>query len=199
MRHLCKLLAVTAVGAASLLATPASAAIVLVGQFGGNDCGGKGGFSNCYAFPDGTQQGAVDPGSPSIIKFEKSGNFEVSNQFSMISGAEFDISYTGKTNTLEFTYTPDAGDPNIHYFAVKQANGFALFHDSDPITSAVLNLSDYFLKNPGYSHITFFNSGSTPAVPEPSTWALMLLGFGAVGWGLRRRSDREPRIRVLYN
>ena len=25
------------------------------------------------------------------------------------------------------------------------------------------------------------------AVPEPATWALMLIGFGAVGWQLRRR------------
>jgi hypothetical protein len=25
------------------------------------------------------------------------------------------------------------------------------------------------------------------AVPEPATWALMLLGFGAIGWQLRRR------------
>lgn len=29
----------------------------------------------------------------------------------------------------------------------------------------------------------FVNAG----VPEPATWALMLLGFGAVGWQLRRR------------
>jgi len=28
---------------------------------------------------------------------------------------------------------------------------------------------------------------ATPAVPEASTWAMMLLGFGAVGFGLRRR------------
>ena len=28
----------------------------------------------------------------------------------------------------------------------------------------------------------------TPAVPEPATWAMMLLGFGAVGFGMRRRS-----------
>ena len=26
----------------------------------------------------------------------------------------------------------------------------------------------------------------TPAVPEPATWALMLLGFGLVGWRMRR-------------
>jgi hypothetical protein len=28
---------------------------------------------------------------------------------------------------------------------------------------------------------------STEGVPEPATWGLMLLGFGAIGWQLRRR------------
>jgi len=202
MRHLCKLLAMTAASTACLMAAPVSAAVTLVGTFSGNDCGGKGGFSKCYATPNGTQQGAADPGSPAIIKFGSDGKVDISTNFSSITGSEFDISFTGgQTNTLAFTYTPGAGDPNIHYFSVKQANGFALFYDSDPITSGLIDLSEYFPNNPGYSHITFFNSGSTPAVPEPATWALMLLGFGAVGWGLRRRNSAEgqPRMRVLYN
>jgi len=25
-----------------------------------------------------------------------------------------------------------------------------------------------------------------PAVPEPGTWAMLLLGFGLMGWSLRR-------------
>ena len=29
----------------------------------------------------------------------------------------------------------------------------------------------------------------TPAVPEPGTWAMMLLGFGAIGFAMRRRKD----------
>ena len=28
----------------------------------------------------------------------------------------------------------------------------------------------------------------TPAIPEPSTWAMFILGFGALGYGLRRRN-----------
>ena len=28
----------------------------------------------------------------------------------------------------------------------------------------------------------------TPAVPEPGTWAMMLLGFAAIGWRVRRRA-----------
>ena len=33
-------------------------------------------------------------------------------------------------------------------------------------------------------------SPAVPAVPEPSTWAMMLLGFGATGYALRRRPAR---------
>jgi hypothetical protein len=37
-------------------------------------------------------------------------------------------------------------------------------------------------------------AAASPPVPEPTTWALMLLGFGAVGWQLRRRSSRRPLL-----
>jgi hypothetical protein len=30
-------------------------------------------------------------------------------------------------------------------------------------------------------------AGPTPAVPEPATWAMMLLGFGAIGFSMRNR------------
>ena len=36
-----------------------------------------------------------------------------------------------------------------------------------------------------------FTAGSPPAVPEPSTWAMMLIGFAAIGASMRRRR-RNP-------
>jgi hypothetical protein len=34
-----------------------------------------------------------------------------------------------------------------------------------------------------------------PAIPEPATWALMIIGFGGVGCGIRRRAAAAPRPR----
>lgn len=44
-----------------------------------------------------------------------------------------------------------------------------------------------------YSGTINFN---TPAVPEPATWAMMLLGFGATGLMMRRRNRRTVFAQV---
>lgn len=38
------------------------------------------------------------------------------------------------------------------------------------------------------------NLVGTGAVPEPATWAMMLAGFGMIGFGLRRRVKRTARV-----
>jgi len=42
----------------------------------------------------------------------------------------------------------------------------------------------------GFSNAVLYTTG-TPPVPEPGTWAMMLLGFGATGFAMRR-SRRKP-------
>lgn len=41
----------------------------------------------------------------------------------------------------------------------------------------------------------FTYSAANAAVPEPATWAMMLLGFGAMGYAVRRRGKVDARIR----
>jgi hypothetical protein len=36
--------------------------------------------------------------------------------------------------------------------------------------------------------------GLTASVPEPATWAMMIVGFGMVGGALRRRQARRVRF-----
>lgn len=40
---------------------------------------------------------------------------------------------------------------------------------------------------PSQLSLNFNGRINAPAVPEPATWSMMLLGFGAAGWSLRRR------------
>lgn len=38
----------------------------------------------------------------------------------------------------------------------------------------------------GWSNAALYTTGAPPGVPEPATWAMMLIGFGAAGTALRR-------------
>ncbi len=41
--------------------------------------------------------------------------------------------------------------------------------------------------NTAFDNVTFGSATATGAVPEPATWAMMILGFGVVGGAMRRR------------
>ncbi|QGN56415.1 PEPxxWA-CTERM sorting domain-containing protein [Novosphingobium sp. Gsoil 351] len=43
-----------------------------------------------------------------------------------------------------------------------------------------------------------FTLGTTGAVPEPATWAMMLIGFGMLGFTMRRRNRDGVKARVRY-
>ncbi|MBL8554884.1 MAG: PEPxxWA-CTERM sorting domain-containing protein [Phenylobacterium sp.] len=73
-------------------------------------------------------------------------------------------------------------------------NGQPVFAELDFLNTATFGIE---LDDPGvsYSAQSGVLVGSTPsgAVPEPSTWALMILGFGGAG-ALLRRERRQPAI-----
>ena len=46
----------------------------------------------------------------------------------------------------------------------------------------------------GWSNAALYTTGAPPRVPEPATWAMMLLGFGAAGAALRRSRRKTGMI-----
>ena len=187
------LLTASAIASAAVFGTPAQAITQIGGATTGNACTGTGGINNCIATQTGVTQGTTtDPLASSLIAridFNDNGTIssrEISNLFGTVTGSEFSGS-VGSNNMLTFTYTPGPGDPAIHYFGLFQANSYDLFYDANAITSLSINLSTYFANNPGLSHIDVYDT-TVRGVPEPATWAMMIMGFGAIGFSMRRRS-----------
>jgi hypothetical protein len=48
----------------------------------------------------------------------------------------------------------------------------------------------------GWSNGALYFTQGTPSVPEPATWAMMLMGFGAVGAAMRRDRSKRPSLQA---
>jgi hypothetical protein len=73
-----------------------------------------------------------------------------------------------------FSYSAAGYNYNVYY-----SGGFAECSDT---TVACNNDARY------YTISNFTVSAATAAVPEPATWAMMIAGFGLMGFAMRRRS-----------
>ena len=96
------------------------------------------------------------------------------------------------------------GNP-VYNFGSLNLSGLTLFgaHFGNSIDSDVNNVTAFWLldlgantthsisvtdtQGRGVSNAQVFATGVRGAVPEPATWAMMLLGFGAIGMASRRR------------
>ena len=90
------------------------------------------------------------------------------------------ISFTGQQIIDSGIANGDQGDP--------RTNGRLTFFANPGVLITGLNLTS------GANSLETDNYGVTAAVPEPSTWAMMLFGFGAIGFGMRRSRRSNSRI-----
>jgi hypothetical protein len=68
----------------------------------------------------------------------------------------------------------------FNFAAVHQGQAEFIFEFATPQSSITFGPN-----TPGLSGINFY-SGTVAAVPEPSTWAMMLLGFLGLGFAFRQ-------------
>lgn len=91
-------------------------------------------------------------------------------------------SFTG-AGTVSGTWTLSGW--SVRYIAVKAANQFTLY-DVGGVSSGSWSTIGIGNGRHDLSHLAFFGA----PVPEPSAWALMILGFGAIGGALRQRKAK---------
>jgi len=225
-----RVLALTAMALSMAVATPASAAVVVV-------AGGAQPINQSFLGFGGTPAvnipqltaslGLVFTGtSNSGLTFNF--NYSVDNTSSVVSaltGFGFDVNpnITGASSTglYQFVNTtsnvPNIGQVDVCFNSGSSgscagagsgsggllpsggvANGTLALTFGQAYSS--IDLTNFYVRYQGIQGITGVTSAvgrpTTPPVPEPATWAMMLLGFGGIGMAMRRgrRTAKLPQL-----
>ncbi len=120
---------------------------------------------------------AFDPASPTSIQ----ATMEFDSEVLGVARSDDQLIASNFLGLAGVTYLNPAGS------GLEQVQDFFTFPNGTPNSNKVTLQAS----TPGDVFRVFtLGRAATSPVPEPSTWAMMLLGFGVVGAGLRRR--RKP-------
>ena len=112
----------------------------------------------------------------------------------LISALEFNIDALTNGNVF-FSFSGGDSDGQVTSLYDIGQNGSNFFNAFDGTFSSVTMT---FTDGATVSDVGQFRLNVAPAVaavPEPATWAMMILGFAAIGFSVRRR---KPVVRVRY-
>lgn len=141
-------------------------------------------------------EGSLDASTlnPNDTLLLQSLNFGLANG-GTFNNLEFNLFNGGGTaGTVNFSLTDNGGQVfdfmNLalgggeNFFGFQGVNGQSIANVSFTTTVGIVDVRQ----------IRLDESQIAAAVPEPSTWAMMLMGFGAIGAGMRRRRRSVPRL-----
>ena len=115
----------------------------------------------------------------------------------LYSNTGLKLSNLNGATSLSFSGAPQLfGDTFIGiHWGGGQGGGQSAIYKLDLTTP--LNMLTIIGQNPGGSSnaVLFSTTPFNGGVPEPATWALMILGFGAVGGMMRRRNAVKTSVR----
>jgi hypothetical protein len=103
--------------------------------------------------------------------------------------------FTGTARDFSFANVSNSGGTAVAYGSggtLLETINFAAYPGSFSFTSNNIASVVFSGSQFGVDNFSYTLNG---AVPEPATWALMILGFGAVGGAMRRRQSVAARVR----
>lgn len=205
------ILAATIAASAAFAASPASA-VQFTGATGGcfavspatcTTSSGSGASIGGLNYVAGSFNGATSP-IDNAVSFGG-----LTNNFGSFTLSSLPFNYAGDTFSLLLSFTlPTGTSPNPTTLTANLLGSVVVGSDGGITIDFANNLGNplAFNSSAGMFYLTvndisvFPNSPSQvlsgrivmAAVPEPATWAMMLLGFGGIGFAMRRR--RQPTL-----
>lgn len=205
-----KLLMVTSALVMSASAAPVMAATVVSADFGGGSYGGltnesKGGAIQIVRARPAYQDCCGVTGSDAALDnpFAVFGTGNVQNNGSLF--AEFQT-LLGQAYTVSFRYGALGSGSDFLNFGLGGFSQSLLAVANNNIDATYTTFTYNFVGTGSPTTVSFSGRGSgtnvdvilddvnVAAVPEPATWAMMLMGFGLVGFGLRSRKSGHRTI-----
>lgn len=176
--------------AAIAFTAPCAADVVVNGGFETGDfTGWTGGFPDNF----------VASGNPFFIH---SGTYGVafgatslsylSQTLTTTAGTNYDVSFWLNSNGPDNQVTLSWGGNSIFNQSNIAADGWTKYSFTETATSSSTLLSFGLEQISRYSGLDDISVTPTSAVPEPSTWAMMLLGFGGIYFLANGRKWRKP-------
>ena len=173
------------------------------------------GFVNYTAYPSGASNclslGACYNGSDKYAIIAASGNpGELLIHPGPGAGGNSAVQYTAPSSGLfslsSILTSADIGQKNVGFFTI--INNFLTANTVGSISGGASQAVDgtfalqagdsvgIFVNNGdgNYSNDSTHASGTISAVPEPATWAMLLLGFGMIGFAMRKRSNVRTTV-----
>ena len=209
MKRAITLAMATAAAGVAIAATPAQAAITVCAQ--GASCVQNTTNVKLDALTDGaTATGTVGVGGPAVTFTSTDGNLSTNPGAATVflaSGGNLDnLTFTILSGFTAAEFNLENGSPSSFTVNLTDSGGDSF---SELLTG--LNGSNIFnIVAPAgtvYTSATFSSTGggfadmkqlrvtlAASAVPEPATWAMMLLGFGGIGFAMRRRKSMAPKL-----
>lgn len=186
----------SATALAAFIAVPAYAAELVTnggfetGDFTGWTLAGNLGFS-------GVDTAAAHSGTYGAYFGQVGSTGTLSQLLNTVAGQTYSVSYwLANTGGAPNSFQASIGGVILQTFADSNAFQYFNFSFTAAASSSPTLLQFTFRQDPAYWNIDDISvQGLAGAIPEPATWGMMILGFGAIGATMRRRTATKTSVR----